>query len=148
MLTEYEGKIFNAEIKGDQVSIWKYVFVEGFEKYQTRRGITYFEKTVPITKIGELFSITFIALIGNRHFVVNSLDAGKLNVISDDQEYAYSHGFSELEHGVWITQKSLAEFDGFQMIKAIENSSERVTVTLNNEQLEDMWNKYVKEVSI
>ena len=148
MLTEYKGKVFNAEINGNLVTIWKYVFVEGFKRVQTRRGITYYEKIVPKNEVGEFFSVTFFACIMNRRFIVNSLESDKLDVICDDQEYAETHDFSELEHGVWIKKMTLEEFDTFKMIKSIENSDETLEMNLNSEQLKNMWNIYIKEVDI
>ena len=41
MLTEYNGQIFNAEINGRKVSLWKYVPVNSFQKVTRGRGITY-----------------------------------------------------------------------------------------------------------
>lgn len=66
MLTEYEGEIFNAGKNADSVSIWKYIPIKGFEKHTTRRGITYYEKVIKMEDVGELFDITFRALMNDK----------------------------------------------------------------------------------
>ncbi len=148
MLAEYEGKVFKAEIKDNQVRLWKYVCVEGFEKKQTGRGHVYYEKILPIAEIAELFFVKFIAFIGNRQFLVDSIYADKLYVICDDTEYAESHGFSELERGEWIKKMSLEDFDGFQMIKTVGDSGKKTITDITAEQLKENYQKYVLSVAI
>ena len=147
MLTEYQGQIFNAEMKEGQVNIWKCVPVTGFQKVTTSRGITYYEKNVPAEDVKLFFSVTFLALIKGKRFVITSLDKNSLNVLCDDREYAETHGFTEMEHGVWISKKALQDFDDFELIKSIENSNEKIVMKIEPDQITELWLKYVKEVS-
>lgn len=63
MLAEYRGNVFNAERKDDVVIIWRYVPTEGFERHTTRRGTVYYERTITAEEAGELFDVTFMALM-------------------------------------------------------------------------------------
>ncbi len=148
MLTEYNGQIFNAEINGQKVSLWKYVPVNGFQKVTTGRGITYYEKTIAIEEIKEFFSVSFLAFFKNRRFVITSLNGNNLNVLCDDREYAEAHGFTEMEQGVWASRWSIGKFDSFQLIKSIENRNDRTVLNISKEQITDLWQRYVKEVNV
>ena len=121
MLTEYKGQIYNAEIQGNNICIWKYIPVKGFEKVVTRRGLTYYEKTVDMSEVGPFYSVTFIVFKDKMKCTVKSFLNGKIEVICDDREYAETHGLSEVEHGVWCAQKQVDYFDKIQLIKSIEN---------------------------
>lgn len=146
MLAEYNGQIFNAEINEQKVSLWKYVPVKGFQKVTTERGITYYEKTIAIEEINNFFSISFLACLKDRKFVITSFDGNNLNVLCDDREYAETHGFSEVEHGVWVSRQSIEKFDRFQLIKSV-NSNDKTVLSISKEQITDLWQKYVKEVN-
>lgn len=147
MLTEYDGQIFNAEINGQKVNLWKYVPVDGFQKVTTEYGITYYEKTITIEEINGFFNVSFLAFLKDRKFIITSLDGNNLNVLCDDREYAETHGFSEIEHGVWVSRQSIENFDRFQLIKSFENSNNQTVLNINKEQIADLWQKYVKEVN-
>lgn len=148
MLTEYKGQIFNAEVSDGQVNIWKYVPVKEFQKVTTSRGITHYQKTVPIGDVKEFFSVTFLAFVNGKRFVITSLDESSLNVLCDDREYAETHGFTEMEHDVWISKQTLEEFEEFQLIKSIENCDEKTVLNIRRDQITELWLKYVKEVNI
>jgi hypothetical protein len=148
MLTEYEGMVFNVEIRGAEADIWKYIPVDGFKKVTIPGGVTYYEKTVRIKDIGELFSVSFVAFVDGRRFIIDSVNNNNVNVLCDDREYAEKHNYSEIEHGVWISAKPMDMFDKFQMEKLFEDSTEMVVLTMNKNQMVDAWNKYVREVEI
>lgn len=148
MLTEYNGKVFNAEINGNKISIWKYIPVEGFNKVTTRRGITYYEKVVDVNDVNSFFSVSFIAVKNNMQFTVKSFVNGKIEVICDDCEYAKTHNFTEIEHGVWCSRNTVDDYEKFQLIKSIQNSNERVVKDISQKDFSEAWKKYVKEVGI
>ena len=148
MLTEYKGSIFNAEINGDSVSIWKYVPVDGFNEVKTRRGITFYEKIVDKNDVGYFFSVIFNAYNADKKFVVKSVIDGEIEVICDDKEYAESHGFSEIEHGVWCKRNTLDNYNRFQLVKCEENSDDEEYEELDKAGFVNAWRVYVKEVEI
>lgn len=148
MLTEYNNDIFNAEIHGDMVNIWKYIPVAGFTKNITRRGTVYYEKNVRIDEVNSFFTVEFVLACDNRKFVVKSLIHDNVDFICDDAEYAGKNGFMEMEHGVWVGRKQISSFNEITMIKHIENSSEKAVKSIKIDEFEDMWRRYVKEVSI
>lgn len=148
MLTEYKGQIYNAEIQGNNICIWKYIPVKGFEKVVTRRGLTYYEKTVDMSEVGPFYSVSFIVFKDKMKFTVKSFLNGKIEVICDDREYAETHGLSEVEHGVWCAQKQVDYFDKIQLIKSIENSDEKESKELSVNEFIEAWRVYVKEVGI
>lgn len=148
MLTEYRGKVFNAEFSGDGVSIWKYVPVDDFSKVTTSRGLTFYEKVVDKNDVGVFFSVIFIAIRDNKKFTVKSFVDGRIEVICDDQEYAEMHGFFEVEHGVWCMRSTMDCYEKYQLIKCVENSDEKVIKELDSKAFIEAWNIYVKEVGI
>lgn len=148
MLTEYNGKVFNAEINGNKISIWKYIPVEGFNKVTTRRGITYYEKIVDVNEVSSFFSVSFIAVKNNMRFTVKSFINEKIEVLCDDCEYAKAHDFTEIEHGVWCSRNTVDYYEKFQLIKSIQDSNERNVKDLSQKDFEDAWKQYVKEVGI
>lgn len=93
VLTDYQGKVFNAEIKGDKVNIWKYVPVEDFKKVTIRLGRTYYEKIVDMSEVGSFYSVRFLAYKDNRRFLIKSYTNDDLVIICDDQEYAKANGY-------------------------------------------------------
>lgn len=139
MLTEYKGQIFNAEIRGDQVNIWKYVPVAGFQRMITNRERIYYEKIVPLEDVKEFFNVTFLAFADERRFVITSLNGDNLNVLCDDREYAEAHGFTEIERGVWISKRTLDEFEKFQLVKSVENCNEKTVLNISKERLAELW---------
>ena len=105
-------------------------------------------KSVSVEDIEELFSVTFLAISNGRQFVIASLDGNDLNVSCDDREYAEAHGFSEIEHGVWISKKPLNSFDEFQFVKFVETCNEKTVLNIEREQLTKLWLVYVQEVNL
>ena len=156
MLTEYKGQVFNVSIEGNQAKLWIYKFVEGFKKYTTEYTtdngnyeLTYYEKIVPITEISGLFSIIFEVFIGELPFSIDDVrENNNIVVLCSNIDYANEHGFSELERGVWIAEKSIDLFDKIQMKKCNEDTNEDTITDLNKQQFIDMWNKYEFEPSI
>lgn len=143
MLTEYEGEIFNVKKNADSVSIWKYIPIEGFEKHTTRRGITYYEKVIKMEEVGELFDITFTALINDKKFIVKSMNNKKIDVICDDYEYSKANGFSEIEHGVWSKRLPIDTFSKFDLVKSVENSKRKEVKMLSVKEFIEAYGKYV-----
>lgn len=143
MLTEYKGEIFNVEKNADSVSIWKYIPIKGFEKHTTRRGITYYEKVIKMEDVGELFDITFRALMNDKEFIVKSMNNRKIDVICDDYEYSKANGFSEMEHGVWSKRFPIDAFSEFHLVKSVENSKQKEVKMLSVKEFIDAWRKYV-----
>lgn len=148
MLTEFSGNIFNAEINGETVCIWKYVPVDGFNEKKTRRGIAYFEKTVNRNDVGTFFSVVFYAFIEDKKFIVKAFVDGEIEVICDDKEYAELHGFSEVEHGVWCKRSIVDDYDEFHLVKCEENSDVKEFEVLDKVGLKNAWRIYVSEVEI
>ena len=148
MLTEYDGKVFRVKIRGDKADIWKYIPVDGFPKATNSRGVTYYKKTVSIKDIGELFEVLFVVFGDGRRFTISSVNNNNIMVLCDSRKYAEEHGFSELERGVWIAEKSIDLFDKIQMKKLFEDTNEDTITDLNKQQFIDMWNKYEFEPSI
>lgn len=145
MLAEYRGNVFNAGRKGDVVIIWRYVLTEGFERHTTRRGTVYYERTITAEEAGELFDVTFMALMSGRKFVVRSVHGGTIDIICDDCRYAEENGFAETDHGVWSRQLHADAFSGFVLMKCIENSRQKDVRKLNAEEFAECWKRYVKE---
>ncbi len=148
MLVEYNNDVFNAEIEGDKVNIWKYVPVNGFEKVQTQRGIVYYEGHVSKEEISEPFSVSFFAETDDRKYIINTIADKKMTIMCDDQEFAIATGFKETEHGIWVKTVDIESFEVFSMIRYVQNSSDRMLQRLNSTELLDCWKRYVKDVSI
>ena len=148
MLVEYNNDVFNAEIQGDKVNIWKYVPANGLEKTQTRRGITYYERYVSKDEISRPFSVSFFAEKDNRKYTINSVIDGKMTIMCDDQEFATTMGFKEMERGVWVKSVDISSFESFLMVKYVQNSSDRIVQNLDSTEMITCWKKYVKDVSI
>ena len=148
MLAEYNGKIFRADVKNDSVRLVAYAPVEGFKKKYAGEGVMYYEKTFSITEIEELFYVNFKAFIGNKQFLVDSLNADTLYVECDDAEYAKLHNFPQVERGVWIKEIPIEEFDKFQMVKTMRDSDEEIITDIAAEQLKENYKKYVLSVAI
>lgn len=146
MLTEYKNSIFNAEIIGNTVNIWKYVPIDGFNKVKTKRGITFYEKTVDKNDVSTFFSVIFFVFNDNKRFVIKSAIDTKIEVMCDDEEYAETHGFSEVEHGVWCMRSTLDNYDRIQMVKCKENSDNKEFIELDKGEFVNAWRTYVKEV--
>lgn len=145
VLAEYRGNVFNAERKGDVVIIWRYVPTEGFERHATRRGTVYYERTITAEEAGELFDVTFMALMDGRKFVVRSVHGGIIDIICDDCRHAEENGFAETDHGVWSRQLHADAFSGFVLMKCIENSRQKDVRKLNAEEFAECWKRYVEE---
>ena len=148
MLTEYNGNIYNAEINGDLVNIWKYVPVHEFEKKRTRRGVTYYEKNVKTDEVSPFFSVLFKVYHDGKTFVINSLEKDYLDLLCDDEIYAKSHGFVEIERGVWETRLPIEMFSEIIMLKKFEGSNENEIKNIPAVDFEKTWNRYVKDVNI
>lgn len=145
MLAEYEEQVFNAEVKGDSVKLWKYTSVENFDKRQDG-NIVYYEKDIPRNEIKMLFSINFYTFIGDKNFVIDDIKDNELKVICNDGEYALSHSFKEFEHGLWSADIPAEKFDKLLMIKCDEYSDRKIVSELNFEQLKKSWQKYVVDM--
>lgn len=143
MLTEYKGSIFNAEIIENTVRLWKYIPVNGFSEVKTKRGITFYEKTIDINEVDSFFSVIFYAYNCDKRSVVKSVMDEKIEVMCDDSEYAESHGFSETEHGVWCKRSTLDNYNKFQMVKCEENSDTKEFKELDEVGFVNMWRIYV-----
>ena len=149
MLAVYKNQVFNAEnIGGNKLNIWKYVAVEGFERKVTNSGQVYYESIIERSAVESCFSVKFLAEMDKRIFGISDINKDLIDIICDDYEYAMENGFVELERGVWINRKPLYSFSNFQMVKSIQDSSEKIIENISMEELTGMWNKYVSEVSI
>lgn len=148
MLAEYQGKIFNVEEMGEEVCLWKYSYVSGFEEKKTRRGTRYFEKRVSKELISPLFSVVFYGVTAKRKYVIQSVSDNMVDFICDDVEYAKANGFFEVERGICLGRKSINEFDEFFMLKKEEDSGKKQTILMDASEVVNAWNKYVTEVTI
>lgn len=148
MLAEYMGGVFNAEIKGDKVNLWKYTPVNGFKMAITSRGVAYYEKTVDLENIECFFSVRFIAVqYDHREFIIKNYIDNSIDVICDDAEYAVKNNFVEVDHGVWITRLKLTDFVRFEMVLTDENGLVKI-IKLDKGELMKTWKRYVQDVSI
>lgn len=148
MLVEYHNDIFNAEMQGDKVNIWKYIPADGLKKTQTRRGIAYYERSVSKDEISRPFSVSFFAEKDKRKYTITSVIDEKITIMCDDQEFATTMGFQETERGVWVKSVDISSFESFVMIKYVQNSSDRIVQNLDRTEMIACWKKYVKDVSI
>ena len=73
MLVEYNNDVFNAELQGNKVNIWKYVPVDWFKKAQTRKGIVYYENYVSTSETSKPFSVSFFAEKNEKKYIIHSI---------------------------------------------------------------------------
>lgn len=146
MLVEYNNNVYNAEVIGDNVNIWKYVPVDGFKKAQTHRGTVYYENYVPKSEVGELFSVAFYTMKDEKKYIIKSLCGEKMTIICDDMEFANSNGFKEFEHGVWEKTVEKSFSNSFLMVKYIQNSEKAEEIAVSETELPIFWTKYVQEL--
>ncbi len=147
MLTEYQSEVFNVAIEGNKACIWKYVPVSGFKELKTGRGFTYYEKTVDVKDISELFSVSFIAVMEEKQFAINSIQCDTADIICTNMDYAEANGFQKIERGIWIKRCSIELFEKVIMIKHNEENGRSIEIELKVSELEEYWNKYSKEVN-
>lgn len=92
-------------------------------------------------EVGELFDITFRALINDKKFIVKSMNNKKIDVICDDYEYSKANGFSEIEHGVWSKRFPIDTFSEFDLVKSVENSKQKEVKILSVKEFIEAWGK-------
>ena len=146
MLAEYNNEIFNAQANGDCVNLWKYVPIEGFDKFTTKRGLTYYEKNVSFEEIKRFFSIKFEVCYDERIFTVYSYDGEFLQLIGSDEFYAIENHFIEIERGIWLTQKPISDFSEIIMTTFISTENRKIVESLSIEDFERNWQRYIAGV--
>lgn len=148
MLVEYNNDVFNAELHGNKVNIWKYVPVDGSKKAQTRKGIVYYENYVSTSETSKPFSVSFFAEKNEKKYIIHSIIDKKMTIVCDDHEFAIASGFKELEHGVWIKTVDIDSFESFWMVKYVQDNNDKIVQKLNSTELLVCWEKYIKDVSM
>lgn len=147
MLVKYKNDIFDAyNLNQETVTIRKYVEVDGFEKVDAGRGITFYKKIINISEIEELFSVQFLARLEDMEFSVHSFENGHVSVISNSESYAEKSGFRMIERGAWIGALPFEEFDTFIMIRYDINTQEREFIELQKEEFIQYWKIYVEDI--
>lgn len=147
MLVRYKNDIFDAyNMTKENITIRKYIEVEGFERVDAGRGIKFYEKIINVSEIEELFSVTFITRMEGREFSVHSFENGYVSVISDSESYAEKSGFRMIERGAWIGALPFEAFDTFIMIKYNINTKERKFIELPKEEFIKYWKIYVEDI--
>ena len=59
MIAKYRGQFFNISLVEQPTRIWRYDYVEGFQKEETRRGLLVYEKIIDIDEVDEIFEPGF-----------------------------------------------------------------------------------------
>lgn len=149
MLVRYKNDIFDAyNMNKETVTIRKYVEVDGFEKVDAGRGITFYQKNINISEIEELLSVQFLARLEDMEFSVHSFENGYVSVISDNEPYAEKNGFRMIERGAWIGALPFKKFDEFVMIKYDINTQEKKFIELTKDEFMYHWKICVADVSM
>ncbi len=98
MIGLYNGRVFCVDMTAQPIDIWRYDYVDGFKKATTRKGTTYYEKSVDITELDEIFDVGFsVKWHGEWIFGQPKSNNSEIYSVvgSDLREFAQNNGFSE-----------------------------------------------------
>ena len=150
MLTEYNGEIFNAEKRsGNSVNIWKCVPVDGFDKFTTKSGLTYYEKNVNIEEVSPFFYVDFGVCYDGIKFGVYSYDGELLCLICENEAYSRKNNFFEFERGFWLGAKPISDLSEVVMTtNFVDMPVNKIVEYLSIEEFNQKWLRYVVGVEI
>lgn len=123
MLARLNNIFLNVSLVKKPTRVWRYDFVEGFNKKVKDSGLTVFEKFINLSEIDEIFDVGFSVKYHGEYFgcLVNEKE-NTLVLRTSNQKQAKKHGFlaSEYDHGVvvlWTLKIDIDACEEFRFYK-------------------------------
>lgn len=153
MIALYKEQAFNIETsspvdKFGVANIWRYTPVRGFSTGKTKKGIVYFEKNINVADADAIFNVAFSAKWeGEWCGVEYSGYSKKIELWSNDTEFAKQHGFEEDERGSYFKIVPLDECSAFRM-KVDNILKKKISfIPLKLTQFQSYWRAFVDDLT-
>lgn len=143
MIAKYGNNYFNIDKSTTPARIWRYDFVENFEKRIHKTGLEIYEKFVDLSKLDEVFDVGFSALWNGSWCGVHySAKTDEVGLYSNNPGFAKEFGMREIErfaYEIVVPAKSVSQYK-FIYKDAINMAEREEIITL--EQLRKLWEQF------
>ena len=148
MIAKYRGQFFNISLVEQPTRIWRYDYVEGFQKEETRRGLLVYEKIIDIDEVDEIFEPGFsVKWHGQWCGIASySIENDIVAIMSGDKEFANNYGMEQLERGVYTKGISITECCEIRFRRLDYFTHENVFRIISEDELKTLWTKMIAEL--
>lgn len=115
MIAKYKDKYFNISLAKKPTRIWRYDFIEGFQKKVKDDGLVVYEKFVDIDDINCIIDVGFSANWHGKLCGAVPLVNNEIQLITNDRQFAQQYGMEEFEREVFWCSVGIDECEEFSM---------------------------------
>lgn len=147
MVAKYRENYFCIDLSCNPVQIWSYTPVSGFEEKKTRRGTIYYEKSIGLSELDEVFDVGFSAFWNGAWCGVHySAKTDEVGLYSNDLNFAQKYGMRELERFAYeiVVPASSVEQYRFTRTDAFTKTKHEEIITA--EQLRILWKQFYTDL--
>lgn len=148
MIGKYNKMYFCIDVSETPYNIWRYDFVEGFDKGVTKRGTVYYEKFVLPEELEEIIDVDF-SIKWNDKWCGASYSSKKniVGITSGDKKFAEKHNFTTVERGVYASAIPIEECQAFRMYIRHLGEDERLYKELTMDEFKLQWRLTQEELT-
>lgn len=147
MIAKYKGHYCNVDVLKKPIEIWVYQPIEGFVKGVTKRGTVYYEKTVSLKELDDVFEVGFsVCWDGQWCGIYYNADKELLSLHTSDRKFADNHGMTELERGAYSCAKPASCFSEYRLWTKKLNSKEDVFTMVSYDEFKTLWTEMISDL--
>lgn len=146
MIAKYGEQFFNISLIRKPIRIWKYDFVEGFDKKVKSEGLVVYEKFLDLSEIQKVFEVGFSACWHGKQCGAVPLGKNEVQLITNDRQFARQYGMEEFEREVFWNSVCIDECSEFKMeTEDVLTGKTEVTI-ISKEEFIDFYQKFVGDL--
>ena len=147
MIARYNNQYFNISLVRVPTRIWRYDYVEGFNKKVKDDGLVVYEKFIDLTDAEEVFDVGFsVNWDGQWCGVSFSEKKNLLGLVTTNRDFAEAHGMEEFERGTFDCALSADNFTEYRVWKKDYLTKESTYSMVSYEEFKMLWKKMIADL--
>ena len=147
MIAKYNDNYFNISLVRKPTRIWKYDYIEGFNKKIKKDGLIVYEKYIELNEIDEIFEIGFsVCWDGQWCGIFYSASKELLSMHTNDRKFAENHGMTELERGVYSCAKPASCFTEYRMWTRDLHTKKDTYTIVDYKKFKILWKQMISDL--
>ena len=147
MIAKYKGRYFCIDISAIPYNIWRYDFVEDFDKGVTSKGTVFYEKYVMPDDLDEIFDAGFSVKWHDQWcYAFYSSKKDLVSIINGSREFAEKYQMEEIERGVYGCAIPVEECQAYRLWTCKFKSDEDIYTVLTLEEFKRKWQLLKKDL--
>lgn len=139
MIAKYRGQFFNISLVKQPTRIWRYDYIEGFQKKEKPDGLLVYEKIIDITEVDEIFEVGFSVKWHGEQLGASLLSNNRVQLVTNNRSFANQFIMEEFERGVFWTSVKIEECTDFRMKKDYYLSKSFETIQITADEFKSLY---------